>query len=173
MDITGYDNVIFTTADPRAVVVQFFAQLQTRWPKYQFDIESTTKQPTSGEFISVEDLPKDRAEFYVVRDAAMNQHSDEHAYAPMSDGEGPFLLAYDRLQNVNFQLHGVTEPARPPGEIGAPDPYQASLCAPEIRRFTLVTPGDVSQHPFSQWLHQLLCDLARTGNRADTAIAPI
>jgi hypothetical protein len=152
------------------VVVRFFEQLKTRWPQYQVDIDSETDQPSPGEFRQVTELPRDRGEFYVVRDAAMDRFSDDHAYALMSDGEGPFLLVYDRLQNVDFRLEDVIEPASPPGEIGAPDPYSARLCCPHIWQFTLVTPDEPSQHSFSNWLYRLLCnqclanDIRRSSN---------
>jgi len=158
MEITGYDNVVFTTAEPRGVTVRFFEQLRSRWPAFLVDIDSQADRPAPGEIDPSSELPTERGEFSVVRDAAMDQFSDENGYALMSDGEGPLLLIYERVPDVDYGLEGVIEPASPPGEVGVAAPYKATLCCREIWRFTLVTPNDPSQHSFSESLYQRLCD---------------
>jgi hypothetical protein len=89
------------------------------------------------------------------RDGAMARHMEDHAYAPMADGDGPFAVITRERRDVVFELAGLSELSaadHTPGGPRPPDPYRAWLCSPLVVEVTAVTPADPAAHPFSVWV---------------------
>lgn len=72
MDITGFDNVVFTTKDPRLVVAAVVKQTHTRWPNAIVTVEARLGEFEGNDSLDRNSLPEDSGELYFCRDRAMD-----------------------------------------------------------------------------------------------------
>jgi len=153
VEITGWDNVIFTTAAPRDVFARLLSAVLVRWPDALVDVEDGEIQAKRVRGFSADRLPTERASWLFFRDAAMLQHMEDAAYSPMVHGEGPFAVISRARRKIEFDVSGVDERNSEDGVGNAmpPEPYQAWICAPEIVEITVVTPGDPAELDFARW----------------------
>jgi len=170
VEITGFDNVIFTAVDPRPALLSAIVCLSKRWHGILLtlilDDPPRNRQCTN---LSLEELPESRAQIYAVRDEAMDKFTDEHAYALMDDGEGPVSFMYSKRGPLIFELTGVSELSKGTAELSArnasdfydrrlsngirpPEPYEASICSPILFEVTIVTPERPREDSFSMWV---------------------
>ncbi len=163
MDVTGWDTVIFTCRQPREIYRRVLACIAQRWPEALVDItvdgrlgSGTPPVPLRG--VSSERLPAEEGDAFFYRDAAMIRHTDEFAFAPMADGDGPFMVASRVRPNVVFRVDRLEE-LRPIDwpEFPKMEPYSAWVCSPSLYEITVVTPGDPEEHAFSVWA----CEIVR------------
>lgn len=167
MEITGYDNVIFTAVDPRPSLLYAIGLLTERWHgsllTIILDNPPSSRQSTS---VTLVELPESGSQIYAVRDEAMDKFADDHAYALMDDGEGPVSFMYSKRGPLIFELNGVKELAKTVAAMNAsdpydkrlsrginpPEPYDASLCSPILFEVTIVTPKCPREDSFSAWI---------------------
>lgn len=155
MEITGWDLVIFTTVAPRDVFARVLTVILSRWPMALVHASAGDIHAESVREFPVGHLPEEKGHFIFFRDAAMVRHTEEAAYAPMDDGDGPFAVISRVRKDVEFEVAGLNElnAADHFDSIGRPpDPYQAWVCSPQIVEITVVTPGDPSAKGFSSWI---------------------
>jgi hypothetical protein len=155
MDITGCDLVVFTFTPPREVFAHFVASVLTRWPDALMDDTDGPPSPKPVAGFPREQLPDGHAFVVFYRDTAMVRHMEEAAYAPMSDGDGPFAVATRFRRDAEFEISGLDEKHaadHTPGGVRPPRPYPAWLCSPTVVEVTAVTPGDPDSLPFASWV---------------------
>jgi hypothetical protein len=156
VEITGWDEVIFTFTPPREVFARVLAAVLARWPValvHDLDAPQSGPEPVAG--FTAERLPAGAGHLLFYRDAAMAQHMDKVAYAPMADGDGPFAVLTRERRDVVFAVAGLDEIWAANHVRGGPlppEPYTAWLCSPLVIEVTAVTPDDPSAQPFSSWV---------------------
>jgi hypothetical protein len=168
MDITGWDTVVFTCCQPREVYRRILSAVEFRWPFALVEDLGDAKAwmgSASGKTLPDEWLPSQAGHLMFLRDEAMASHMNSVAYAPMSDGDGPFAVLARTRRGVEFRCELLDERE----VIGEPpfpkvEPYSAWLCSPELYEITVVTPDDPERHGFSIWT----CELVRRACRART-----
>src|SRR4051794_5444560 len=106
MDVTGWDTVIFTCQQPREVYRRVLGWVAQRWPEAFADVTvdglhgSGSPPPVPLTGIPSERLPTEEGDAFFYRDATMIRHMDEFAFAPMADGDGPFMVVSRVRRNV-------------------------------------------------------------------------
>ncbi len=156
MEITGWESVIFTTTPPQVVFERVVASVLSRWPAALVEgLGPSSGRPEPVASVAAERFPNGPGHPIFYRDAAMVRHMEEVAYAPMSDGDGPFAVITRERRDVVFAVVGLDErwaADHTPGGPLPPDPYRAWVCSPLLVEVTAVTPGDPASHPFSSWV---------------------
>jgi hypothetical protein len=160
MEITGWDRVVFTFEQPRLVFLRVLAAILSRWPAALVqDLDDPKEGYLPAATFPEERLPDGPGFLLFLRDQAMVRHMDDHAYAPMADGDGPFAVIARTRREVDFRISALTE-LRVTDEresIGnGPRPYPAWLCSPVVFEITLVSPGNPEADPFCIWLLQMV-----------------
>jgi hypothetical protein len=152
MEVTGWDSVIYTFEQPRSVFRRVLDAVLVRWPN-ALVLDDPKAGCIATQTLGDNQLPRERADWIVLRDQAMHRHMDEHAYALMPDGDGPFGLLVRKRCTVEFQCESLAElqvtDEKP--RVGKIDPYPAWLCSPVVFEVSVVTPGDPVKHPFCAW----------------------
>ncbi|QDU78922.1 hypothetical protein Pla110_06260 [Polystyrenella longa] len=142
MEITGYDNVIFTDCKKRFVSNNILTWIKTLWPNClcQFDGQDN--------HILLPDLPKQLSWFegYFCKNDTMEVHWEENGYSLMKDGEGPFGILFRERNMLHLKLNGVTEVNDP---IVEPN-YSANLLLNNSLEMTVITPCDPHKDSFSE-----------------------
>ena len=156
MEITGWDEVIFTCTPPRTVFARVLASVLARWPDALVEgIDGPLSRAMPAQGVPPERLPEGAGRLFFYRDAAMIRHSDEAAFVPMPDGDGPCAVMTRLRRDLEFEVAKLDEihaADREPGGVGPPHPYQAWICAPMLVEVTVLNPDDCRSHPFSAWL---------------------
>jgi hypothetical protein len=172
MEITGYDNVVFTTRTNAQIVRAFAADLRPRWPSaiidvafdpMTMDLKGITWDRLDG---LLNDLASDRyIGVYLVQDRAMEVDMEKRGYAPGAGGEGPLALCVLTRPGVRFEAHRLEEvwAADRDRNTGSVDPYNAWLCSPSLQEVTLVTPDEPRRGNFSRWAHEVVLKACSTG----------
>lgn len=131
MQITGYDSVLLAPSFEAEMLQTFLDRVARRWPGLLTTVETGGESEAQSPWAQRRQhpLPAREGWLYLLRDAEMDAYSDDHAYDPMRDGDGPFSVIY--------------RPADGPGDS---------------TQLTLVSPGDPAGHAFSGWVYELLAE---------------
>ncbi len=146
VEITGWDKVVFTCTPPRTVFARVLTSLLTRWPDALVEgIDGSLSRVAPVREILPERLPEGEGHLLFYRDAAMIQHSDEAAFVPMADGDGPCGVMTRFRRDLEFEVAKLDEihaADRELGGVGPPRPYQAWICTPMLIEVTVSNPDD-------------------------------
>ncbi|GAA3738290.1 hypothetical protein GCM10022225_21560 [Plantactinospora mayteni] len=136
MEITGYDSVLLAPSFEAQMLRTFIDRLAQRWPALLVTVETGGESETQLRWTLRRErsLPATEGWLYLLRDAEMDAYSDDHAYDPMPDGDGPLSVIY-----------------RPDRSSGG-------------TQLTLVSPDDPAGHPFSGWAYDLLAECVGVRN---------
>jgi hypothetical protein len=151
VEISGWDTIIFTFTPPHVVFERLLAAVLARWPAAIVDLEPAAAglQPVA-EITAAQCLKSEWPLFH--RDTAMAQHMQQHGYAPMADGDGPFAVIVRERKDIEFEIAGINElqAADHQQSVGQPPSgYHAWLCGPLVYEITAVTPSDPTADLFS------------------------
>ena len=145
MEITGYDNVIFTCMNPRGPVREALECLKERWGGLKL---------TDGKLIplSIDEFSEECGFILALRDERMGQFMEEHGYEVMEDGDGPVAFLSRKRGPVSFELGNVKEVIKE-DRLNI-DPYDAWLCSSILFEITVITPRSPSSDAFSAWIFE-------------------
>ncbi|MEV6372458.1 hypothetical protein [Micromonospora musae] len=152
MEITGVDTLLVVPFDARPAVAAFLDALRRSWPAAAVSLDDGAGQVVT-DLGDAAAFP-DRGELAVARDARMDQHWEEHGYAPMADGAGPVALFYHchRRLVVDVDVLGANGLEAGPlsGWTGV------ELVLPEATALTLVTHAEPVEDAFCRSVLELL-----------------
>jgi hypothetical protein len=160
----GFDSCIVSTTPPTRVLHQALLELAKRWPRIRGHLWDQVAGNSAHRDFSSDTLPSaselDRASnwIHVNRDEVMERHVDEVCLAPMSDGEGAVQLLSTHY-NWSLLLPRVTLPPKHENQ----DAWEGLLCCPNLYSYTVTTPMDPAEHPFSRDIYDLVLRLCRGG----------
>ncbi len=169
MDITGYDNVIFTFQPPDAAVKSFITSVQELWPQTSVDfIEEGFHQSYKGESAASDCARavkiRPHASLYFYCNDGLRAHHEEYGYTLDRQGLGPFAVYIRVRKTIGFKLAGVDERVsdRDSPGVSAPEPYEAWLASPFMFEVTIVTPSDDETNVFTDQVLSLALSCLRS-----------
>jgi hypothetical protein len=152
MEVTGWDTVIYTFERPGKVIRRILDAVLVRWPK-ALVLDDPKVGCVAARSLGDDHLTRERVDWILLRDQAMDGHMEKHAYALMADGDGPFGLLVRKRCAVEFRFENLAElqvtDEKP--RVGQIDPYPAWLCSPVVFEVSVVTPDDPGKQPFCAW----------------------
>ena len=140
MEITGYDNVLYSNVSFHDIIDRFETVLRGYWP----------------DFICLDDQEEydksrymDRQDRFYGKDQGMFDLHDEHGYNSLTNGEGCLYLSAVKVPQHDLLIE-VRKEITPKPEFQGPDPYESSVILQSSWQYTLVTPDDITEEGFSK-----------------------
>ncbi|WP_433130019.1 hypothetical protein ACQPWW_06225 [Micromonospora sp. CA-240977] len=135
MEITGVDTLVMVPFDARPAVTAFVRGMRRLWPSALIEFDDG-KGATTTAFVDASRFPT-HGELTFARDGVMDEHWEEHGYAPMSDGSGPVALFYEIHRSLVMKVDVAGEGGLDDGPLSGWT--EVELALPEATALTLVT----------------------------------
>jgi hypothetical protein len=168
MDISGTDNIVYTTNPIIIIASRFLEMVRPKWPALSIDLSF---RPDTMDFTGL-DLEtavnkvrrisnEQRLELFFLQDDAMRAHREEFGYALTRSGDGPFALYIKSREHVQMKTDSIVDVRAAAESIDVVEPFPAWICSPSLREVSIVTPADPMTNLFSQWLLELTLKVCR------------
>jgi len=152
VEITGVDTLVVVPFDARPAVTAFVHGLRRLWPSALIGIDDG-REPMTIDLGDAAGYPA-RGELTFARDAAMDEHWEEHGYLPMPDGSGPVTLIYEIHHGLVVEVDVAGEGRLNDGPLSGWTGVELAL--PEATALTLVTHAAPAEDAFCAAILALL-----------------
>lgn len=151
--VTGYDNVIFSNAEPVRALRQFTRLLSTRWPHF---LDETEWKNKLNHFTG-------KLDFFFCKDDEMLAYYEEHDYSINDQGEDCFSIYVNSIDyfgaNIIVEKELKNSILENEGSLLNRDAYKANIVLNDIYEYTIVTPEDPKKNEFSNFLFSNLSNV--------------